>query len=157
MPPPIPMITGGTDLASQPSRTATCIIEWRSQVAAVEEIFPSLNDGELRHHVGSVDKLGIDIPLGWPIAFVKALEQHSKDGSWPASYNHEGNRDYRLRRTDRWVHETLGFPSPLSVSTNFISIPAMRAAAVLSRLPDRVALDGTGVVVEAYPAAALRR
>ena len=33
----------------------------------------------------------------------------------------------------------------------------MRAASLLASLPERVALDGSGIVVEAYPAAALRR
>jgi predicted RNase H-like nuclease len=33
----------------------------------------------------------------------------------------------------------------------------MRTASVLSRLPQRVALDGSGIIVEVYPAAALRR
>ena len=46
---------------------------------------------------------------------------------------------------------------PLSVSTDRISLAAMRIAALLSRLPERTALDGSGVVVEVYPAAALDR
>jgi predicted RNase H-like nuclease len=62
-----------------------------------------------------------------------------------------------LRRTDLWAWRQLGFPPPLSVSTDRIALPAMRAASLLSGLPDRVALDGSDVVVEAYPAAALRR
>jgi hypothetical protein len=45
----------------------------------------------------------------------------------------------------------------LSVSTDRIALPAVRAAALLSRLPERVARDGSGVVVEVYPAAALSR
>jgi hypothetical protein len=54
-----------------------------------------------------------------------------------------------------WKDQNL--PQPLSVSTDKIAYPAMRAAALLSRLPNRVALDGTGSVVEVYPAAALHR
>ena len=46
---------------------------------------------------------------------------------------------------------------PLSVSTDRIALPAMRAASLVSGLPDRVPLDGSGVILEVYPAAALRR
>ncbi len=48
-------------------------------------------------------------------------------------------------------------PQPLSVSTDRIALPAMGAASLLSRLPERAPLDGSGVIVEVYPAAALHQ
>ena len=45
----------------------------------------------------------------------------------------------------------------MSVSTDRIGIPAMRAASLLAAVEPRVTLDGAGVVVEVYPAAGLRR
>lgn len=56
------------------------------------------------------------------------------------------------RATDRWVHHRCGL-WPLSVSTDRIAYPALRAAPLLMGMPR----DGSGPVVEVYPAAALRR
>ncbi len=46
---------------------------------------------------------------------------------------------------------------PLSISTDRIGVPAMRWAAAISAAQPRLALGGLGGVVEAYPAAALKR
>lgn len=116
-----------------------------------------MNDAKITDLITSSDKIGVDSPLGWPIAFVEAVAQHSRDGSWLADYLHSESTSFRYRRTDLWLWSTLGSSPPLSVSTDKIAFPAMRAAALLSRLPGRVALDGAGSVVEVYPAAALRR
>lgn len=113
-------------------------------------------DTEIARLISEVDKLGIDVPLGWPIAFAEAVSGHSTFGMWPASYQHANIGAYRYRRTDIYTWRTGGGP-PLSVSTDRIGIPAMRFAALLAAVEPRVALDGSGVVVEVYPAAALRR
>jgi len=151
------MITAGVDLSSQPANTAACVVDWSDGRATVAELVLDVDDGVITGLAGRVDKLGIDVPLGWPTAFVNAVAQHSHDGSWPVGYDHSDTTAYRYRRTDLWTWKSLRTSPPLSVSTDRIALPAMRAAAVLSRLPDRGPLDGTGVLVEAYPAAALRR
>ena len=61
----------------------------------------------------------------------------------------------RMRATDQWVHQRTG-RWPLSVSTDRIAIPALRAARVLSDMPEARDRSGSGPVVEVYPAAALR-
>jgi predicted nuclease with RNAse H fold len=151
------MITGGVDLSSQPSHTASCVIEWSGRRANVGHLDVGVDDDAIVRLIASVDRLGVDVPLGWPIAFAHAVAQHSRDGSWPADYTHADTSAYRLRRTDVWVWRNVGTSPPLSVATDRIALPAMRAAALLSRLPERISLDGSGVVVEVYPAAALRR
>ena len=151
------MICAGVDLASRPATTASCVIDFSARGAEVVELTTGVDDGSIVELIGRCDKVGIDVPLGWPASFVKAVAGHGVDGSWPATYRHEDNEHLRLRRTDVWIHRDLGMPAPLSVSTDRIAIPAMRAAALLSRLQPRVRLDGSGVVVEVYPAAALRR
>ena len=151
------MITAGIDLSSQAAHTAACVIDWSNGGATVNDLAIGVDDKAITGLVSTVAKLGIDIPLGWPTAFADALAQHSRDGSWPTDYRHADTSTFRYRRTDLWVWKTLGTSPPLSVSTDRIALPAMRAAALLSQLPDRVALDGSGVVVEVYPAAALRR
>lgn len=151
------MITAGVDLSSQVDRTASCVIYWSGQRGAVISLTLGVADSDILELVGTVDKLGIDVPLGWPIAFAEAIMLHSQTGRWPSNYSHADTTALRLRRTDLWAWKQLGFPPPLSVSTDRIALPAMRAASLLSGLPDRISLDGSGVVTEAYPAAALRR
>jgi hypothetical protein len=151
------MITAGVDLSSQTAHTASCVIDWSGGTARVTDLTVDVGDDAISALIGQVNKLGIDVPLGWPVAFAQAVAQHSSQSSWPVDYAHSDTSAYRYRRTDLWVWKTLVTSPPLSVSTDRIALPAMRAAALLSRLPERVMLDGSGVVVEAYPAAALRR
>jgi len=151
------MITAGVDLSSQVAHTASCVIDWSGGRGTVTELSLAVGDACIVQLVGEVDKLGIDVPLGWPIAFAEAVAQHSENGRWPSDYSHADTTALRLRRTDLWAWKQMGLPPPLSVSTDRIALPAMRAASLLSGLPDLTALDGSGVVTEAYPAAALRR
>jgi hypothetical protein len=151
------VLTAGVDLSSQASHTAACVINWSDGRAVVTDLSLGVTDETIGTLLTEVDKLGIDVPLGWPISFARAVARHSEDGSWPADYTHADTTMYRFRRTDIWVWRTLETSPPLSVSTDRIALPAMRAAALLSRLPERPPLDGSGVVVEAYPAASLRR
>jgi predicted nuclease with RNAse H fold len=151
------MITAGVDLSSQPANTAACVIEWSDHRAKVGSLSVGIDDDAIVRLITTVDKLGIDVPLGWPIAFADAVGRHSLDGSWPLGYSHSESRSFRLRRTDIWLWQTLRMSQPLSVAADRIALPAMRAASLLSRLPQRPPLDGSGAVVEVYPAAALRR
>jgi hypothetical protein len=96
-------------------------------------------------------KIGIDAPLGWPLAFVRAVADL---GAWPLVEEVEPVALVR-RRTDRWIHTQTG-KVPLSVSTDRIAYPAMRAARLLRRLQaatgtpvDRTGM--TGPVAEVYP------
>jgi hypothetical protein len=148
--------TAGVDLASQDKKSAACVIEWSGRGASVAELALGVSDADITRLVRSVDKLGIDVPLGWPIAFAEAVSRHSKDGMWPETYRHASTAAYRYRRTDLHVWSAGGV-APLSVSTDRIGIPAMRAAAVVAAMHPRAALDGSGVVVEVYPAVALKR
>ena len=151
------MITAGFDLSSQDRYTGICAIDWSNDRATVIDLKLDVADQEIVDLIASADKVGIDTPLGWPIAFAEAVAHHSKNGTWPADYRHGLTFDYRLRRTDYWIWKDLELPQPLSVSTDRIALPAMRAAALLSTLAERVPLDGSGVVIEVYPAAALNR
>jgi predicted nuclease with RNAse H fold len=150
------MRTAGVDLSSQDKKSAACVVEWSRGRASIVSLKVDVGDVEITRLIGEVDKLGIDVPLGWPIAFAEAVWRHSEHGTWPATYKHANMEAYRYRRTDIHVWMTGGL-APLSVSTDRIGIPAMRSAALLAAVEPRVALDGSGVVVEVYPAAALRR
>jgi predicted nuclease with RNAse H fold len=151
------MITAGVDLSSQEKRTGACVIKWSDGRGTVTNLSLGVTDNEIVELATTADKVGIDAPLGWPVAFVEAVAIHSRDGSWPPDYRHADTSRFRLRRTDLWIWRDLKLPQPLSVATDRIALPAMRAAALLSVMPEKVCLDGSGVVVEVYPAAALKQ
>jgi hypothetical protein len=115
-------------------------------------------DAQILRAVESADRVGVDIPVGWPSAFVEAIGEHHRRRAWGVPVDKQGMDALRLRETDRWLPRTAKRPSdpgaklyPMSVSTNLIAIPAMRMAALLGPF-DR---SGEGAVVEVYPAAAL--
>ncbi len=157
----VPSCTIGIDLASQPKRTAACVIDWTASPPQVRWSEKDLTDQvllELMLHP-HVSRVGIDAPFGWPQPFVTALTQHDSTGTWPLEPDdYEAQRELVLRSTDRVVRDGLG-PQPLSVSTDRISFAAMRCARLLSALAAAghpVDRAGSGKVIEVYPAAALR-
>jgi len=148
--------TAGIDLASQDLKTGLCVIEWTEGIARIEKLDRGVSDDAILSTLHDADMTGIDVPLGWPTAFAEAVWEHANLRPWPVSYHHENNVDYRYRRTDQWVQRLADMPPPLSVSSDRIAIPAMRAAAVLRRFDADCPRDGSGKVCEVYPAAALK-
>ena len=157
------MRTLGIDLAAAPARTAGCAISWRDGAARGEVYPPPLDDDELLCLMRDADRVGIDCPLGWPVEFVDAMAAHRNGGAWPG----RGATDpiaYRRRLVYRRTDEITAASGtrPLSVSTDRIGVVALRCALLIDAFeppsptngPDR---SGAGVVVEVYPAAAMRR
>jgi predicted nuclease with RNAse H fold len=151
--------TYGIDLASQPERTAVCMVKWRAGARAyVHCPGDHGDDHDLLAQMAEdyVTKVGIDAPFGWPTEFIDALNVNREDGSWgqwPTEF-------LRLRETDRAVRAETKL-IPLSVSTDKIGVVALRCARLLAAYgqttgeqPDR---SGGGRPVEVYPAAALRQ
>jgi hypothetical protein len=151
---PTEMVTLGVDLAAQPRHTAVCLVSWRNGRAKAS--VPELNIDDQRLHTlaADADKVGIDVPFGWPSAFVDSVAAYRRGEPWPGHETHE----LRLRKTDRFVQAKTE-KTPLSVSTDRIGITAFRAAGLLSKLgrAGPVERTGKGKFVEVYPAAALRR
>ena len=148
------MITLGIDLASRPEHTAACAIEWTGARARVVDIACDQDDEALVKRIAGADKAGLDVPFGWPQAFVEAVARFHAGGDWPEATL----TALRFRETDRVVAARTG-RWPLSVSTDLIGVPAFRAARLFTRLAGTgVAVDraGGGRLVEVYPAAALR-
>jgi Protein of unknown function (DUF429) len=163
--------TLGIDLASQPKHTALCAIAWdsgRAQVAALvrgvdddakplrDELLVAAMRGRWRR-LPAPSKVAIDTPLGWPVDFVRGV---CDPAAWPVGIDGDRRRLER-RATDHWIHRTTG-KLPLSVSTDRIAYPAMRAAGLLAHYAasSGEAVDRTGVtglVCEAYPDPAIRR
>lgn len=152
------MIVLGVDLSAQPRDTAAVRIDFAQ--CTVEAVPGNLADDELIDLISEADVAGLDVPLGWPIAFVDAVARHHGNAGWhDIDASTVAGRDrLRYRETDRVLHAQ-GF-RPLSPSSDLIGVVAMRAAGLQHRLQGRgmdVDRSGvTGAVVETYPAAALR-
>jgi hypothetical protein len=163
--------TLGIDLASQPASTGVCLLAWAPEGAEVLLLARGSHDrrslddryllelmcGGAAHGAGPPARIGIDAPLGWPRAFVAAL---TRPGSWPLEEEVAPDRLVR-RATDRWVHAETG-KLPLSVSTDRIAYPAMRAQRLLRRYCEQAAtpVDPAGLigpVCEVYPDPAITR
>src|SRR5438309_1954617 len=93
------VITVGIDVAAQPERTAGCWIRWDNNVGTVEQVEQPLADDRLRSILveDPVDKIGVDVPLGWPAAFVSAIGAHHAGKPWPA-----GTTSDLTRRVTDW-------------------------------------------------------
>lgn len=142
------MITLGIDLSSMPEGTAVSTIVWTANRARVAPPTINCNDALLDHMIRRADAVGIDAPFGWPRAFVDAV------ASWTAvDWSADGRNRLQFRETDFEVRKTTG-RWPLSVSTDRIALPAMRAMALLQRhgVTDR---GGDGKFFEVYPAGSL--
>lgn len=147
----------GIDLAASSKSTGAVIIEpaghsWR----AVELNGPADDDALVRSARG-VDVIGIDSPLGWPIPFSRAMEAHRELQPWPWPTDRE---TLTRRDTDRDVRQR-GLGIPLSVSADRLGSVAMRCALLQQRWGTEVwgrsaSRDGSGPLVETYPAAAFR-
>ena len=141
------MITGGVDLAADPKRTALCAIDWSS--GSVELSDGPVDDDAIVTLAHRASLSGWDVPLGWPDAFVAAIAKHHSGpgrGRGVAAAGPEERRLMRYRLTDRRFAEGSD-PArwPLSVSTDMIGVPALRAAALQRRLVDE-GLDRKSVV-----------
>src|SRR5262245_43594686 len=141
------MRTLGVDLAASPANTGVCVIDWAT---ATIEPGPRWKAGALDASddwivdaVGSCAKAGLDVPLGWPVGFVAAMAAHQDREAWPGSVD---QTDLRLRTTDRMPELDDLKLHPLSVSSDRIGVPAMRAARLQHRLRERgVEVDRSGI------------
>ena len=142
------MITAGVDLASQPENTGVCQLLWSGGAVRMEQLGGRLDDSGLTALLRSpAEKIGLDVPFGWPRRFAELVRRHSEMRSVEGG----GMKLLTHRATDHWVHKNSG-RWPLSVSSDRIAYPALRAAPLLQGMPR----DGSGTVLEVYPAVALR-
>lgn len=144
----------GIDLASDPKKTAGCLLDWRDSSGVLAELHEPLEDELAVDRAQRADLIAIDSPFGWPIAFVGAVNSHARGEAWPVTTI----RELSYRRTDGYVRSQVGW-WPLSVSADRIGIVAFRAARLHGLLRPEAprAYDGSDGVLEVYPAAALHR
>lgn len=148
----------GVDLAAEAARTAVAVLVEDGAGPRVESVRIGADDDAIIEAILAADCTGVDVPFGWPDAFVATITAHHA-GAMPApeSTGIEWRREHALRLTDRLVHRRTG-RTPLSVSTDRIGLPALRWAGISAALADTgltVRRDGSGQVHEVYPAGAL--
>lgn len=160
------MVTVGIDLAGRTGTTGMCRVTWGRR--PVVELLPAKLDNDLLEAMRSADKTGLDSPLGWPVAFVSLLVAHRAGAELPALADHAACADgrsglgntftHRLTDDVAWKRTGAGKLRPLSVSADKLGVVAIRAAGLLARLAEggpAIPRDGSGPVVEVYPAFAL--
>lgn len=154
-------VYAGIDLAADPVRTGVALIRedhLRGQLTVVRA-WRGAGDDELLSVITAATKAGVDVPFGWPGAFVAHVSAHATGSApAPADSGPDWRRSLAMRRTDLAVRDRLGLV-PLSVATDLIAYPALRWSALETRLRDGgvdCPRDGTGRVCEVYPAAALK-
>ncbi|TQK19850.1 uncharacterized protein DUF429 [Microbacterium sp. SLBN-154] len=153
------MQTVGVDLAASAQGTAVAVIDWRDRAAEVTALIVGIGDRDIVSAARGAASVGIDCALGWPVDFVEFVSQHAK-GKPPSGTDSglEWRRRLAYRHTDRVVRERTG-RWPLSVATDRLGLTAMRCAeltALFGAAGVSVDRSGAGVLVEVYPAAALR-
>jgi hypothetical protein len=155
----------GIDLATEAKRTGVVIVtvNGATAVASMPADGFVADDRGLVEVVDRTTVVGLDSPLGWPDDFVSAVTAHRQSARWP-TFEHRSTdkmrESLRHRKTDLFVRSLDLGATPLSVSSDLIGVVAMRGAWLQSawaqkwgRLEPR---DGSGRLVETYPAAALR-
>lgn len=152
-------VTVGVDLSARDPKTWMATIEWAGSQAFVR-LERGVGDARLVEAAAGADKVGIDCPFGWPVAFTKYVSDHAAGDVKPQGDDDALWRSGLANRvTDIWVKRHTGL-NPLSVSADRIGHVAFRCAHLLATMKSqRVEVDRSGrggVVVEVYPAASLR-
>ena len=146
----------GIDLAARADTTAAVVLEPAAAGWVARAAVSPAGDDDLVAIAAGAAMVGVDAPLGWPDAFVDAVTAHHSFRAWPGSTDRTA-MTHRL--TDHRTRPTTG-RMPLSVSADLLGVVGMRAALLQRRWADEVwgapaERDGSGVLVETYPAAAL--
>lgn len=154
------MFTAGVDLAAEAKGTAVAVLNWMSGRVELKHLDLGVADEAIVKVAATVQKIGIDCALGWPIRFIDFVNQQATLTGNDSII--DGGKDFRreisFRETDRQVREVTG-RWPLSVATDRLGLTAIRAAGLLSKMQaSGIVVDrsGAGKIVEIYPAASLR-
>lgn len=147
------MRTLGIDLAAQAKGTFLCELEWNGGAVTLAELRENqahAADDDLRAQIArpGLSMVGVDVPFGWPDAFVALMQGKECD---VRSWQQDESVRLRLRETDLACRQPPLSMTPMSVTMDRIAAPAMRWRLLTQ------GLAGVSVErVEVYPAAALK-
>lgn len=149
----------GIDFAAAIDRTAIVDLVWEPQRIVVDDVRVGADDEAVLDALERGEAAGVDVPFGWPDAFVETIVAHrAHELAAPESSGRDWRRPLTYRATDIDVADWLGV-YPLSVSADRIGHAALRWAAIAARSAEAgrpIERDGASGVFEVYPAAALR-
>lgn len=156
----------GVDLAAQAANTAVALISLQDDRLAVQQIISPASDDDILTAAEGSAKAGIDAPLGWPDRFVEYLTEHRNGTQSDMGSGSPGvwldERTYRVTDLRLRADKTppLRRISPLSAAADKLGRTTLRCAGLQARMaqawgPDTVRRDGSGRIVEVYPAASL--
>lgn len=151
------MITSGIDLATTARGTAVARLRWHTTGAELVELRHPASDDDVVAEFAVADRVGLDSPLGWPDAFRDFLTRHA-EGPVPGRADVAWRSELTRRTTDLDVAARTGI-RPLSVAADLIGLLALHANQLLARVAEDgvpVDRDGSGRVVEVYPALGVR-
>ena len=153
-----PRLFAGIDLAADPRRTGLAVLREEDHVVRIDDVHVGASDDAVIAAIIPASKAGVDVPFGWPRRFVDLVAGHQAgDLESPADTGPDWRRAVLFRETDLEVRRRVG-KTPLSVAADKIAYPAIRWAVIAARLRELdipTPLDGSGVVCEVYPGAAL--
>jgi len=150
-------VYSGVDLSTSPANTGVAFVA-NGPAGLVAWRLPAhlpANDRLICRIFGFSEAMAIDVPLGWPNHFVRALRAHRQGRPylWPPLGHLD---DVAWRVTDKEIHTRLSI-DPLRVTADRIGKTAMRGAAIQSVLPNGpYPRDGSEKIIETYPAAVLK-
>lgn len=155
------MRTVGVDLSAEARGTGVAVIDWSGGQAQLLDVQVGADDETVLKALDRADRAAIDCPLGWPDPLVDFLIAHrsGRAAAPPEISGLEWRRTLTRRATDLYLAQALPGTVPLAVGADRIAAVAMRAAGLLAALADAgrpVDRSGRGVLIEVYPAAALR-
>ncbi|WP_139004070.1 DUF429 domain-containing protein [Arthrobacter crystallopoietes] len=154
------MKTLGIDLAADPKKTAAAVLDWVPDAARLTHLELGVTDEDVVDLFTEADATGVDCPVGWPQALLPFLTGHLHHDAGSV-LQHDGIAGRRLlayRDCDRFVTSITGL-IPLSVSADRLAHPAMRCAVIQAKIAKEHGyqpLDGSGRLMEVYPAASLK-
>jgi predicted nuclease with RNAse H fold len=119
----------GIDLAAQPERTGVVLLRVVGDRPLLQPVRDRPTDDVLVELATTVDIVGVDAPLGWPVNFVAAISAHERLEPWLGRVDRS---EFCFRRTDEHVKARTG-RWPLSVSADKLGIVAMRCALLQER------------------------
>lgn len=161
-------ITWGLDMSTSKVKTAAVALEWRSDGARLVAVHHPLAPGDIAPLIGkNADSWwAIDVPFGWPDAFVELMAWRHNAALAPdcvpdeASWERWRTRTVAQRRTDEFLtHDPRIRTRPLPASFQLLGATAAMWTLIESRLAERgVVVDRAGIdgrVCETYPRAVL--
>ena len=155
----VSMVTWGLDLSTNPGKCAAVAIQWDTGRPEVVDVRTPLTPAEIVDLIVTQDaQFAVDVPFGWPDAFVEFVTAHRDHAQRPPG-DREAWRKQTLaqRATDHRLLKHGALPLPASFD-RLGKTAVMWSAIEFDLLAAGIRLDRSGVtgrVCETYPTAAL--